>query len=58
VPPATAWTNTVWRDTNQSLVSFGVGENGDLYTVDIGGGRIWRFSSAQVGVLFAGGFEP
>jgi glucose/arabinose dehydrogenase len=58
VPPATAWTNTIWRDTDQSLVSFGVGENGDLYTVDIGGGRIWRFSSTQVGVLFAGGFEP
>ncbi len=57
-PPSTSWTNTVWRDTPQSLVSFGVGENGDLYTVDIGGGRIWRFSSAQVGVLFASGFDP
>lgn len=58
VPPSTAWTNTVWRDTPQALVSFGIGENGELYTVDIGGGRIWRFSSAQVGVLFASGFDP
>jgi glucose/arabinose dehydrogenase len=58
VPPSTTWTNTIWRDTNQALVSFGVGENGDLYTVDIGGGRIWRFTSIQVGVLFANGFDP
>jgi glucose/arabinose dehydrogenase len=57
VPPATTWTNTLWQDTNQALVSFGVGENGDLYTVDIGGGRIWRFSSAQVDVVFANGFD-
>lgn len=57
IPPATTWTNTVWRDTTQTLVSFGVGENGDLYTVDIGGGRIFRFTSAQVGVLFASSFE-
>jgi glucose/arabinose dehydrogenase len=56
-PPATAWTNTTWRDTDQFLVSFGVDEEGGLYTVDIAGGRIWRFDSAQVGVLFASGFD-
>ena len=58
VPPATAWTNTLWRDTDQFLVSFGIDEAGGLYTVDIAGGRIWRFQSSQVGVLFANGFDP
>ena len=60
VPPSTAWTNTIWRDTNQLLASFGVGENGALYTVEYSNsnGRIWRFTSAQVGVVFANGFEP
>lgn len=58
VPPATTWTNTLWQDTPQFLVSFGVGENGDLYTVDIGPARgIWRFNSAQVDVMFANGFD-
>jgi sugar lactone lactonase YvrE len=57
VPPATAWINTVWSDTNQLLVSFGLDEAGELYTVDIGGGRIWRFQSSQVGVVFADGFD-
>lgn len=29
----------------------------DLYTVDIGGNRIGRFTPAQVGVVFANGFD-
>lgn len=57
VPPSTTWANGVWRDTPQALVSFGVDEAGELYTVDIGGGRIWRFTSGELGVRFANGFD-
>lgn len=57
VPPATQWTSTMWRDTDMLLVSFGTDEAGELYAVDIGPGRVWRFNSAQTGVIFLDGFD-
>ena len=45
-PGTGAWTTSVWRDTNRSVVGFGEDEIGHLYVIDLSGG-VYRFSSAS-----------
>jgi glucose/arabinose dehydrogenase len=56
VPPATAWTFSLWLDTSALIAGFGEDEQNELYVVDYNG-RVQRFHSNQIGALFAGSFE-
>lgn len=40
-----------------TVSAFGEGENGDLYLVDHQNGRIWRFDSSTLDLIFRNGFE-
>ncbi len=48
------WTRALWRDTANSISSFGEDESGELYLVNLNG-TIYRFESASS--IFTDGFE-
>lgn len=48
------WSATEWADTAMNVSSFGEGEDGTLFVVDLGG-SVYRFASP--GAVFADGFE-
>jgi uncharacterized repeat protein (TIGR03806 family) len=43
------YSNDLLVDTSLGISSFGLGEDGELYLADIGGGRIWRLAPAAGG---------
>jgi glucose/arabinose dehydrogenase len=52
--PSGEWSATLWSDTDLLISSFGEGEDGDLYLVDLGG-AVYRFESPSS--IFGSGFE-
>jgi glucose/arabinose dehydrogenase len=54
--PATGTALTQRLDTSLSITSFGEGESGELYAVDLGGGRLYRVVAPEFSDILASSF--